>query len=580
MKRILQITALTLLPIAGLAAPAKPGLYRHVQPDGTVMMIRLVGDERFHMSVDSEGWPLEMSGGWLRRVEPQQGDTDGRTMTLRMVREGRMQSPMTVNGNTRAGEWTAPDSRHIGLQPGNFYPATGKQKGLIILASFADNEFKLGDPYDYFNRLANEPGFDQYGATGSARDWFIDNSMGLFTPDFDVVGPVKLPKEVKYYGENKRGNDVRAWEMIVDACREVDDAVDFKNYDCDGDGIIDNVFVFYAGMGESTGGGEDTIWPHQWEISAATRDKYYFDALQLESYACSNEWETSRPDGIGTFVHEFSHVLGLPDLYTTGGDGHENTPGDWSVLDVGCYLNNSCTPPNYSAYERWSLGWLEPRRLTAGEGIAIEELANNDAVVLELVDDKEYFFFETRVKRGWDKYLPGQGMLVWHVDWEPRVWYMNSVNNNGDHPYVDIVEADNKLGYKNYSADPFPGSKNVTSFGADTNAAFKGWDGEPTGYELTNIAYASRTTTFDCTSVHSGISATVADGTVTLERNGSALDLAGLTPGGDVRLFGISGRVMAEIKADSEGRASLSVAGLPRGVYLLQTNARTFKITI
>ena len=155
------------------------------------------------------------------------------------------------------------------------------------------------------------------------------------------------------------GNDQRPEEMIIEACQMLDDTVDFSEYDRDGDGYIDNVFVFYAGRGEASGGASDTVWPHSWDITAATSVPYVFDGVRLDRYGCSNEWEVDRPDGVGTFVHEFSHVMGLPDLYATKYTG-AFTPGAWSAMDYGPYNNDGCTPPLYSAFERYSLGWIEP----------------------------------------------------------------------------------------------------------------------------------------------------------------------------------------------------------------------------
>ena len=140
--------------------------------------------------------------------------------------------------------------------------------------------------------------------------------------------------------------------MVIEACRQLNPEIDFSQYDLDNDQYIDNVFIFYAGQGEASGGSSDCVWPHSWEVEIAEMgSQHIFDNVHLNRYACSNEWELSalgygyRPVGIGTFIHEFSHVMGLPDLDSTQYVEDTFTPGAWSVMDYGPYNNYGCTPP-------------------------------------------------------------------------------------------------------------------------------------------------------------------------------------------------------------------------------------------
>lgn len=410
--------------------------------------------------------------------------------------------------------------------PGLFdysFPTKGKQKALVILAEFSDvkfnsknkSQYSTPDPKAYFTDMLNKEGFDTYGATGSARDWFLDNSNGIFDPEFDVYGPVTLSHPVKYYGANdkKTDEDVLAYQMVIDACRALDSEIDFKEYDRDNDGYVDNVYVFYAGYGEAdTENNEDTIWPHSWNISWGTSPNGYtpgnplrLDDVYIDRYACSNETcgiigydyrdnpiYADRPDGIGTFVHEFSHVMGLPDLYCVNYPEDEKddpfTPGEYSVMDYGPYNNDGMTPPNYSAYERYALDWLTPKMLTTGE-FSINNMADaNEAYIIKTERDQEFYLLENRQQSGWDKYIPGHGMLVWHIDFDESVFYDNTVNDDKDHQYVDLVEADNVRSDASTAADPFPGTRKKTSFGFKTTPALKSWSGKNLGVELTNIA--------------------------------------------------------------------------------------------
>ncbi|MDE6392135.1 MAG: hypothetical protein K2L59_02545, partial [Muribaculaceae bacterium] len=187
------------------------------------------------------------------------------------------------------------------------------------------------------------------------------------------------------------------------------------------------------------------------------------------------------PDGIGTFVHEFSHVLGLPDLYTTVYN-NSYTPGEYSVLDYGPYNNNGRTPPNYSAYERWALGWMTPDKYETSGSVELSNLADsNMAFVVPTEKETEYYLVENRQQTGWDKYIPGHGMLIWHIDYVKEIFDDNVVNNTPTHQYVDLIEANGKKNEKYASGHTFPGTSNITSY------SFKSWSGTPCGVELNDI---------------------------------------------------------------------------------------------
>ncbi len=203
--------------------------------------------------------------------------------------------------------------------------ATGQKKFLVILAAFSDLAFNSASAQDDFFNLLNQDGYAENGGTGSVWNYFYENSSGAFDPQFDVVGPVTLSRSFSYYGANDdEGNNmaVRAREMVIEAIRIVDQnlGVDFSQYDNDGDGTIDNVFVYFAGHNEAEGGGENTIWPHAW----STYDQSItVDGVTTSSYACTSELRAAAGtsmSGIGTYCHEFGHVIGLPDFYDTDGD--------------------------------------------------------------------------------------------------------------------------------------------------------------------------------------------------------------------------------------------------------------------
>ena len=478
--------------LGALAVPAQPGLVERHLPDGTVVSVRIFGDEHGHYILSEDGWSLIEAGGTMWFAE-QGADGSLRPSVYSLkARDSRTESwlatqPKEILAGIAAARSVshakrAPKRRNPGLHYTSF-PHHGSPRAIVILAEFPDAKCSTKDAGDYFNRMLNEEGFKLWGSTGSARDYFIDSSSGKFKPDFDLYGPVTLPEPMAYYGGNdEAGDDLHPADLAVHACQLLDDKVDFRQYDHDGDGLIDNVFIFYAGRGEASGGSDDTVWPHSWDVRSAyygTGKQFIFDGVELGHYACTNEWKGDRPDGIGTFVHEFSHVLGLPDLYVTAGGNAGFTPGSWDVMDYGPYSNLSRTPPAYSTYCRYAMEWIEPKVLEKADNLSLNPLSeSNEACIIFSKDNpNEYFLFENRQQRGQDKYLPGHGMLVWHVDYDADLWEKGGVNNDPSHHHVDLVEADGLLSDATRADDAFPGSKNITSFTAGGRPAFKDWKG-------------------------------------------------------------------------------------------------------
>lgn len=537
MKRLLQMMLCVGFCTTAMAIPAKPGFVSYVQPDGEVISVRIVGDEHGHITYSEDGLVLVAVGD---RLEYASFDACGmpvasgvavtarkldREAAMRLqtseqinswsekmqaARESRLMMQSAASGKSgilkgwRGSESPSDEGEGDesngtdadgGVVPENFgrcessFPVLGEQKGLVVLVEYQDIAFDYGD-YDYFHRMLNEEGFSDYGSLGSARDWFIENSDGKFVPEFDVFGPVQLPYKRSYYGGNDvYGNDKRPEMMAIHALDSLDSKVDFSQYDRDGDGKIDNVFIFYAGKGEHDSNVANAVWPHSWDVSVAQPDTtFVFDGVVLDHYACTCEYPSGykRPDGIGTFVHEFSHVMGLPDLYVTSG-GNAFTPGPWSVLDYGPYNNDRLTPPNYSSVEKCALGWIDLDSIAEGK-IEIPNLSEtNNAYVLPTERENEYYFFENRQQRGNDAYLPYHGMLVWRVDYNEGIWASNSVNNTSSHQRVDIIEADNKKTASSRDGDPFPGAAGVTELTFETKPQLASWNGEPLAYDIKNI---------------------------------------------------------------------------------------------
>lgn len=346
----------------------------------------------------------------------------------------------------------------------------GKKKGIVILAEFPDVHFKEGHDAAKYKEILNTPGYTtDEGFKGSVADYFHDQSNGLFELGFDVLGPYVAANNSEYYGQNDAdGYDLHPEELIAEMCKAADDEVNFADYDWDGDGEVDEVFVVYAGMGEADSYIENTIWPHMWSLEE-TGTPLTLDNVSINIYACSNELDISNSiTGIGTFCHEFSHCMGLPDLYDVFYDGYFGM-SDFDLMSSGSYNGNSFCPAGYTAYEKMVCGWQEPIVL-ADEDVNISRMQpiseyGNTYILYNDAHPDEYYLIENRQKTQWDSHLPGKGLMITHVDYDAEVWSNNIPNSiislsdaqsmgltvGNDHQRITIFHADNDDDYDYWS---------------------------------------------------------------------------------------------------------------------------------
>lgn len=466
------------------AVTASPNFYAYAQPDGSTVMLSQRGDENFHFFVDKDGYPVTLSAdGYYRYINADGEVSEAKVATgtkgLKSRKAQVSASPSAIIANYIAKvnpKITYRNDLHVQKSL-----TEGKPKELVILVEFADRAMTIGN-HEHFNNMLNQTDYSFNGATGSCHDYFYENSMQKFDPSFDVYGPVTLSHDFSYYGEDKsgeKGADKRAGDMIKEACELLDGEIDFSQYDNDGDGYVDNVYVFFAGKGQHDGGEDNAIWPHAHYLQYTDAGVLEADGVTINRYATSNELQgNGQFVGIGVFCHEFTHVLGLPDLYDTYVSTN-HTLGKWDLLSTGNYLNEGRTPPNMSAYERYALGWLTPSQFAKPDDITLDHINTNTAYIVPVKDDDdEYFLIENRQKIGWDSFLPWHGMMVWHIDYNSEAWTLNIVNTRPTHQYVDLIEADGIADDETYSGDPFPGTSNKTSFTSETSPAFVSWDGK------------------------------------------------------------------------------------------------------
>lgn len=463
-KRIATLFMLCIIATASYAVPARPGWQTKTQPDGTTIEVRLTGDEFHHYWQDRSGNVVKCDSlGYWRVVESQP-------------------TPATIKARRQA-------SRMLQSRPNKAVGSVNlAPRGLVILVNFNNSKFANTNNQAAMNELMNGDNYTYNGATGSVRQFFSDQSDGQYKPDFDVVGPVTLSKNVAYYGSNDaNGNDVLPGDMVVEACSiaNTDFGVDFTQYDNDGDGYVDFVYIVYAGKGEADGGAENTIWPHNWDLASAyyydncsySTSQRKFDGKTINNYACSGELDGSsgKRAGIGTIAHEFGHVIGLPDLYDIDyGQNYEDeaTPGAWHIMDGGSYNNDGKTPPNYTIYDKYFLGWKTPTNPCATAQTLTLQAAGTDGYnayqitsgndPLTATSTNTVYYIENRQQSGWDAYLPGHGLVIWKIMYSQSVWEANGPNATPGTIRYAVVSASGKTTGIGTGADPFPGTKGVT----------------------------------------------------------------------------------------------------------------------
>lgn len=448
--------ALLACSLALNAVPAKPVKTTLLTADGTAVTVTLCGDEHFSFYKDDAGLPYITNGeGRLVSVSPLFVKERWETKT-------RANRELARTGKPR----TAP--RRVG----DLGTTTGKHRGLVILMQFTDVNFVVEDPQATFTKFFNERGYSDYGMSGSVKDYFLSQSYGLLEIDFDVVGPFTTRLPMSYYGApTDDDNDSYPDEMVAEGIDAASNEVDFTNYDWDNDGEVDQVFVVYAGYNQAQGADVNTIWPHEWTLAARNQTRTY-NGKTIKTYGCSSELmgngrsNTGILDGIGTACHEFSHCLGLPDMYDTSAGNRNFGMSTWDVMDQGSYNDNSRTPAGYTSYERIFSGWMEPTEINSMTRVNDMKPLATDAEAYILYNDaykNEYYLLENRQPVGFDAGLYGHGLLILHVDYDEGAWASNSVNTSSVRQRMTIIPADGQLYANSLAGDPWPGTSGNTA---------------------------------------------------------------------------------------------------------------------
>lgn len=504
MKKSVLLLLAAVVSLQVLAIPAHKVFMPMPQPDGTTVSIGLAGDEFYHFNITKDGYTVMLNAVGAY-VYAQQGKDDVLVESGVLAHnEGeRSADELAVLAATpkHLMDRAAVDQAHVRRTKLNADLSNydlENFRGLVILIDFADVKFRAEDPNTFYTEMFSAEGFTsfvdpvkdkQVNCLGSVRDYFKDQSDGAFDPPFDVYGP---------YTSTRNASQCSNYSLSIfrEALNEANAEIDFSQYDNNNDGKVDMVFFLVAGYSSSFAGNNNGyLWPN------ASTMSYYnlsYDGKKLDRYACSTELYgfeaapvTVTVEGIGTICHEFSHVLGLPDLYdvdynASGGQSHD--PGDWDVMSSGYEFNYGRSPVAYSFFERYALGWAKPKIITQEGSYSLQAVnITREGYILRTPIDNEFFTIENRQLTGWDSCLPGHGMIVTRVDsTDVSVWTNNKVNCNPAHNYLEILRAGNSA-YGASGSDPFPGTSGNLMITNESSPDLRTWNGTENDFNVISI---------------------------------------------------------------------------------------------
>jgi M6 family metalloprotease-like protein len=484
------------------------------QPDGTSLIVTLQGDEHVKWAITSDGYSLlyNKKGVFEYAITNEKGDlipsgvkakdpkirTQSEKDFLLKLRKGMNYSKSQVSLMKSIYEIKSNEIQKA-------FPTTGNRKLICILIGYTDLAFTKTQ--SDFNNLLNQVNYTTDGATGSVKDFYLENSYNQFNLTVDVAGPYTASHNMAYYGGNDvYGNDLRPRELVTEAVNLANPAVNYANYDNDGNGSVDGIYVIFAGYGEEAGASSNAIWSHSWTIPTLT-----LDGVTLSKYACSPELRDISGTGItrvGVICHEFGHVLGAPDFYDTdysGTGGNFAGTGDWDIMAQGSWNNNGATPADHNAYTKVHVyKWATAKTLSSPISITLDNAEKDSSSFYEYSTPTagEYFIMENRQKIGFDADIPGNGLIIYHV--HSQVASSGNSINTG-HPQkmypvcASATSNPNSLvssyGSINSSGCPFPGSTNKKSFTDATLPGSISWAGASLNKPITNITSHTADTT-------------------------------------------------------------------------------------
>ena len=490
-KKFLLSVFFALAWFLAMAVPAKPGFNEVRQSDGTTLKIQAIGDEWYHLTLtadnlvvspgeDGDYYYLTTSGISAVRAHDAASRTSDEISFIEANREVLSAAAFMEANN--GGPMRAPAK--ASSQEAAQLNSLGSKNVPILLVNFSDRAMRSVNTKEKFEQhFISDP--------NSAYQYFYDQSNGKFQPQFKVYGIYNLPHPRSYYGTDQgnthdvtpNGGSGRA-ALVRDAIIAAQEAenngtgpdIDWASFNNDGKNGVDVCIVVYPGVSEAATSGavSEAIWPARSSFTDAGMSEVYCDnnATYVNAFAVFNELagttlsadtRGNQMDGIGTFCHEFSHCLGLPDFYPTSGS--QFGMSKWSIMGTGNYNNDSNTPIGYSAYEKNFMHWIDLITPEDGNQYTLPVFnkkteATDQAVKITGKNPNEYWILENRRRQGWDAYIPAQGLLINHYTYVKSRWTDNTVNNKpvqlatfmpADNDYASDNLYDDTFGNGNYS---------------------------------------------------------------------------------------------------------------------------------
>ncbi|MGB1206805.1 MAG: M6 family metalloprotease domain-containing protein [Chitinophagales bacterium] len=474
------------------AVQATPDMRTFVQPDGTEFEGYVRGTRAVHYIETADGYTIlkDNDGFYKYAISTNDGDLAVTNMKTTSNNERSAQVLTVLNSidkHLRYSEAVLETHSLLHPQPASgqpqmVFPSTGTRKALLLLVDFPDQAATYN--VAAIDNLCNQDGYNVNGQTGSFRDYYQDISYGALTINTDVQGWYTTPNNKAAYGNDQPG--AVATDLVRYAVDQAEaGGLDFSQYDGDGDGAVDVVMVIHSGRGAEESGDGDDIWSHRWGLSAGGNSVTYDDVLVNDYIIQAEKYGATNITNIGVLCHEFGHALGLPDLYDT--DYSTSGVGGWCLMAGGTWNNSGKTPAQMSAWCKEEMGWTNPNVLSGTQTVTDMDYSDNSNVTYRLNTpvSNEYFLLENRQKQGWDTFLPGEGLAIWHID------ASQNSNSNEDQRLVNLEAAD---GSDNGSL--FPGYTNNTAFNDSSIPNAQTYNGSNSGFCVSAIVESGNFVSF------------------------------------------------------------------------------------
>lgn len=502
-KILLSFAALGIC-LSASAVSAYPGVIRYLCSDGSYVNLWLKGDEHCKWAVTEDGSVLmrDSVGEWCYadvdlNGEPCASHWKLSTLHSKGLDDFLQKLPEEIKPGMRLRQQ---QKEVVGSRNGTLrVSAVGEQRTLVILMQYKDVSFKkTRDDYD---ALFNIPGYREDGALGSVKDFYRENSYGRLDLTCDVLGPFTALHEMEYYGGNdKRDQDMHPEELFMEALENISGKVDLATYDAEGDGVLNNIHIIFAGYGEEAGAVAEAIWSHE----AIFAEPMEVNGIKITGYSCAPELRGYSGNGIsriGVHCHEMGHSFGALDFYDTDYDknGEFSGTGKWDLMASGSWNNGGISPAHFNPYVKMLFGWVECETLDKGQEKVIlpPAFGNNKIYRINTDVEGDFFLLENRQQMGFDEALPGNGLMIYHI--LPEIIQRSTFNTiNSAFPQTCYpvcagagYEMPDRFSFSYGDVDspqcPFPGTSSADKFTEQSVPASLAADGSPARVGLTDI---------------------------------------------------------------------------------------------